>query len=138
MENLSMIERFANADLMQAMPLSEKLATSLVITVLGLGVTFLVLTILWGIIALMARVLNQAQSKKEEPAAAEAKAEAQPVAETVEKEDDEELIAVITAAVAASLQTSIHNIYVRNIVRVPDTTPVWGKTARLDQMNSRF
>ena len=74
MENLSMLERFADVELMQAMPLGEKLATSLVITVLGMGVTFSILIILWGIIALMTRVLNQAQPKKEEkPAAAEAK-----------------------------------------------------------------
>ncbi len=139
MENLSLLERFADVDLLQAMTIGEKLAGSIVVTFLGMGVTFLILVILWGVISLMTRVLNQAQPKKEEkPAAAEAKAEPQPVVETVEKEDDEELIAVITAAVAASLQTSIHNIYVRNIVRVPDATPVWGKTARLDQMNSRF
>ncbi|RKD20956.1 hypothetical protein BET04_08935 [Caminicella sporogenes] len=51
------------------------------------------------------------------------------------EENDEELVAVITAAIAASLNTSTHNIIVKNIIRIPDTTPVWGKAGRLEQMN---
>lgn len=139
MENLSFLERFADPQILQTMTIGEKLMGALIVTVLGMGVTFIVLSILWGAIAVMTRVFKQGQQPvKEKPAVAQTKVEAQPVVETVEEEDDEELIAVITAAVAASLQTSIHNIYVRNIVRVPDMTPVWGKTGRLDQMNSRF
>ncbi|AOY78221.1 hypothetical protein BJL90_04120 [Clostridium formicaceticum] len=49
--------------------------------------------------------------------------------------DDTELVAVITAGIAASLHTSTHNIIVKNIIRVPDTTPVWGKLGRIQQIN---
>jgi hypothetical protein len=47
-------------------------------------------------------------------------------------EDMDELIAVITAAVAASLNRSTHNIIVRSVKRVPTVSPAWNRAARLD------
>ncbi|KJF25586.1 hypothetical protein TZ02_17885 [Clostridium aceticum] len=63
----------------------------------------------------------------------------QPIAEVEEvleevSVDDTELVAVITAAVAASLNTPTDNIIVKNITRIPDTTPVWGKLGRMQQV----
>ena len=54
------------------------------------------------------------------------------------EEDEEELIAVISAAIAAGLGTSMHNIFVKNIVRVPDATPAWGQSGRIEQMTTRL
>lgn len=54
--------------------------------------------------------------------------------ETVE---DDELVAVITAALISSLGGR-SNIVVRNIRRVDDLTPVWGKVSRTEQMANRF
>lgn len=51
--------------------------------------------------------------------------------------DDGELVAVISAAIAASLGSQ-SKIVVRNIRRVYDPTPVWAKTGRTDVMASRF
>ena len=45
-------------------------------------------------------------------------------------EDSEELVAVITAAIAASLHRSTHDIVVRFIRRIPAITPVWNRTSR--------
>ena len=50
-------------------------------------------------------------------------------------EDSKELIAVITAAIAAGLNTSAQNMVVRRIVRVGDRTPIWGRVGRIEQMN---
>lgn len=62
-----------------------------------------------------------------------------PVVTAVEpEEDEEELVAVISAAIAAQMGTSMHNIVVRNIVRVSDATPAWGQSGRMEQMNSRM
>lgn len=47
-------------------------------------------------------------------------------------EDMDELIAVITAAVAASLNSSTHNVIVKAIKRIPITSPAWNRAARLD------
>lgn len=45
-----------------------------------------------------------------------------------------ELVAVISAAIANSLDTPIHNIKVKNITRIPDPTPPWGKYSRMQQL----
>jgi sodium pump decarboxylase gamma subunit len=138
MENLSLLERFANPDLLQSMTLGEKLLASTYVAVLGMAITFIALIILWGFIIIMGNVLGVRKPKKE-PVKVVAEPKAQPEIKTTAEEtdsgDDEELVAVITAAIAASLNTSTHNIVVRNIVRVPDTTPVWGQAGRLEQMN---
>lgn len=57
------------------------------------------------------------------------------VADNDNDEDEEELIAVITAAIASSMSTSIDNIVIRNIRRVPQTTAVWGRMGRQEQVN---
>jgi len=135
MENLSLLERFANPELIKTMTLGEKFLASGIVALLGMAITFVVLIIIWGLIIAMTKFLNTAQPKKEAVKIAKPSAPApQPAAqETVE--DSEELIAVITAAIAANLNTATHNIVVKNIVRVPDVTPAWGRAGRLDQMN---
>jgi sodium pump decarboxylase gamma subunit len=138
MENLSLLQRFANPDLLQNMTLGEKLLASTYVAVLGMAITFIALMILWGCIIIMGNALGVRKPKKE-PVKVAPEPKAQPEIKTTAEEtdsgDDEELVAVITAAIAASLNTSTHNIVVRNIVRVPDTTPAWGQAGRLEQMN---
>ncbi|SDY58149.1 Oxaloacetate decarboxylase, gamma chain [Proteiniborus ethanoligenes] len=58
-----------------------------------------------------------------------------PSANLVAEEEDLELIAVITASIAATLQTSTSNIVVRNITRIPQTTPLWGLVSRQQMTN---
>lgn len=106
----------------------------LLITALGMGVTFAALIALSFMLDLL-RILfykdpskNKVVEVKEEPAAPQE-------SEVVEEKEDEELIAVISAAIAASLNTSTHNIIVRNITRVQDNAPAWNKAGRLEQMN---
>ena len=109
------------------------LGEGLIVTALGMGVTFVALIVL----SLMLDLLRILFYK--EPQKAPVQIVQQPVAEAEAEEDNmEELVAVITAAVAASLQTSTHNIIVQNILRVGDTTPTWGRAGRVEQMNSRF
>lgn len=135
MENMSLLERFANPELIHNMSLGEKFLASLYVTVLGMTVTFIALMILWGCILIMSKALNTAKPKKKTIEVAKSPVPEQKIADPKVEENDEELVAVITAAIAASLNTSTHNIVVRNIVRIPDPTPVWGKTGRIEQMN---
>jgi hypothetical protein len=44
----------------------------------------------------------------------------------------EEIIAVIAAAVAASLDSSVTKLIVRSIKPIPTLTPVWNRAARYD------
>ncbi|MFZ5966643.1 MAG: OadG family protein [Bacillota bacterium] len=106
----------------------------LIVTALGMGVTFAALIALSFLLDLL-RIIFYKEPKKAPVQVVETPAEA--VVETVE-ENEEELIAVITAAVAAAMETTTHNIIVRNIVRVGDNTPSWGRMGRIEQMNSRY
>jgi glutaconyl-CoA/methylmalonyl-CoA decarboxylase subunit delta len=127
------------------MTMGEKFLGSLQVTFLGVAIVFLALAMLFIIIKILDTTIHKAESgaarKKELKAAAEAKtrAAAQPeTAETlpVQDEGDEgELVAVIAAAIAASLHTSTHNIIVRNIVRTPDNAPAWNRLGRMQQID---
>lgn len=134
MENLSLVDRLADPEIIKTMTIGEKTIASLQVTLLGMGITFVALMILWGLIVIMTKVLHTTKPAQK----ATNVAKPAPAPEVKPQEDlgeSEELVAVITAAIAASLNTSTHNIIVRNIVRVAETTPAWGKAGRVDQMN---
>ncbi len=120
-----------------SLSLSEKLIGSLQVTLFGILVVFVALGILYVCINIMNKVLNPVANKGNKkpltPAAPVVAAEPQPVDEEIA--DDSELVAVITAAIAATLETSAHNIVVRNITRLPDCTPAWGRLGRMENIN---
>jgi len=62
------------------------------------------------------------------------------VMESSNETDDvsDELIAVITAAIAASLNRSTYSVVVRSIRQVQTTSPAWNRAARLDLTTSRL
>lgn len=138
---MSVLERFQSADTFAQMSMSDKLAATGQVILLGMLVTVSVLVLLWACIAIMSSVLAKVEKSKEDKKSASVDKKVPvktEVVKIVEEEDDQELLAVITAAIAASLNTSLHNIVVTNIVRTDDITPVWGKAGRSDIMNSRL
>lgn len=50
--------------------------------------------------------------------------------EDEDKFDDEELIAVIAASIAASLGVSVPEINIKSIRRIPQRTPIWAQAGR--------
>lgn len=79
----------------------ERLAMTGEMILVGLGMVFAVLAVLWGVLSIFKLVFAKPEKKKAEPAPVVENPpayEPEPVAET---EDDGELVAVITAAVAA-------------------------------------
>jgi sodium pump decarboxylase gamma subunit len=138
---MNLITRFSDPTLIEQMSLGEKVSASLFVTALGMIITFCALIVLWGLTSFYSGLVQKAEAKKAADAVktvapTPAPAAAAPVAQP--EQDDEELVAVISAAVASALGTSVHNIVVKNIVRVPDQTPAWGQSGRIDQMNARF
>ncbi len=76
---------------------AERLALAGQMTLIGMGMIFAVLSILWGVLAIFKLIFVKPTPKKAEPAPVVV-----PVPEPVAEEgNDEELVAVITAAVAA-------------------------------------
>lgn len=141
----SLIQSLKDPAIVQSMPLGDKLLAGLYVTLMGMTITFVGLLFLWAAIALMSRLIGTKKPSEvkvvERAVAPNAQEAARPTAQVLpanENAVDDALIAVITAAVAASLKTSIHNIVVRNIVRVHDDTPAWARAGRTDQISKRF
>jgi sodium pump decarboxylase gamma subunit len=137
MENMTLIDRFANPDIIKTMPLGDKMLASLYVTLLGMVITFVALMLLWGMIALMSRILGTKPAKKEAKASIVVAAKEEIAIEKKEGEIYEAIVAVIAAAVAASMNTSVHNIVVRNIRRTQNAIPAWGNAGRFEQMKTR-
>ncbi len=137
MDKLGIIERLADPELMKQMSTSDKLAGALIVTILGMLITFVVLLILWGLIAVMTKMMYKPVQQK--PAITPAAPPVTPVEDTAVSgtEEDEELIAVITAAIAASMQRPIQTIIVKNIKRSEHRMPAWANVAKHEQLDSR-
>jgi len=113
---------------------------TLIVTLFGMGIVFIVLILLQYILKSMEIIFHK--NKKVAPEAVkvpEAKAVEDVAAQVLPEEEasDDQLAAVITAAVISCLGGN-SNIVVRNIRRVEDLTPSWGKAGRTEQMANRF
>ncbi len=120
---------------------SEQLMEMLIICVQGIMTVFAVLIILWIAIIIMHKcaTLGQGKEKKQEkPAAAPAPAVAPKAAPTAVEEDDDELIAVLTAAVAASLNTSTYNLRIKSFRRIGQNAPAWNAVSRKEQLENQL
>lgn len=135
---MTLLERLADRNEFLNMPMNEKLLATLYVTILGMGITFLVLIFLQYCIKLMSTLLNRPNGKtamtvKESNVSLE-----RPIPQELQpEEEDEVLIAVLTAAIAAHLGQSADRIRVRNVLRVHDGTPNWARAGLLEQMNLR-
>jgi len=141
MNIMELMNNFKDPVLIEQLTLGEKISASLFVTALGMLITFTALVVLWGLTAFYTNAVQKAEAKKKANTVIAVKPAAAPVVTAVEPEEEEEefeLVAVISAAIAAQMGTKVHNIVVRNIVRVADSTPAWGQSGRMEQMNSRF
>jgi sodium pump decarboxylase gamma subunit len=105
-----------------------------------MGIVFIVLIGLMYVIKLQRSIVEKIEGATQSNKNAKivsAPAAPKPMAVKAE-EDSEELIAVISAAVAAVLGRSASSIVVRSIKSVGPQTPSWSTVGRQEQMSSRF
>ncbi len=108
----------------------------LIALICGMGIVFLVLIIISAIIGLLKRVNK---SKQEEVKAVDKiPTEISQEDEEEDEEDDMELVAVITSAIASSLNTTTDQLVVRSFRRVGHTQSKWNMTARSDATRSMY
>lgn len=120
----------------QGITLSEALSTGGLVTVTGFGIVFGVLIILMFVLMLFKVIFGRGASKKDtKKAETVLSAAVQPADETV---DEGELIAVLTAAVAASLNTSTYNLKIKSYRRVDGKKPAWNRAGVSETINNRF
>ena len=116
------------------MTIQEALAEGLSVTGVGLAIVFAVLVILMLVMMLMKQIFykDPAKAKKAAPVAA-------PAVKSEEKKVDEgELIAVLTAAIAASLNTSTYNLQIKSYRRIENNKPLWNRAGVTETINSRY
>lgn len=119
------------------LPLSEALAMGGETTLLGLAIVFAVLIILMLVLMLFKVVFYKAPSKQ--TVSADTAKSVEPAAEIIENTtDEEELVAVLTAAVAASLNTSTYNLRIKSYRRTDNKMPAWNKAGVTETINNRF
>jgi sodium pump decarboxylase gamma subunit len=139
---MTLLERFADPSIIHSMSFGEKMMASGYVAILGMGITFIALVILWVAIAIMSRVIAGFENKKSEVKIVKAPVKADPnpaLAEVhVSEADDLELVAVLTAAIAAATQQPINQIFVRNIRRVEGNLPAWQRAGISKQVAKRM
>ena len=135
---MGLMDMFANPETFTELSLGDKLAGSGITAMMGMGVTFLVLIILWIFIAIMGRVVSSVE--KGDKASEETRAAATPsvAAVTTDSDSKDDLIAVIAAAIAAYEGSGgSGNLIVRKISRVSGEITTWSNAAREDCIESR-
>jgi Na+-transporting methylmalonyl-CoA/oxaloacetate decarboxylase gamma subunit len=157
MQEIGLMERFADPALFETLTSGEKAAAGLVTTLMGVGTTFLVLIMLWGIIALTSKIIRGAEKKAVVGAALKSAVidvkskEATSIgvigggapapngqAASVSVEAGQELIAVLMAAIAASSgDAAASNLKIRKIQRISGYSTAWNAAGVNDCIDSR-
>ncbi len=112
---------------------AETLTQGGVVAVIGICTVFAVLAILWGVLELM-RVAFTAKKAPKKKAEAKPEPVVAPAAPAATAEDEGELIAVLTAAVACCLGKPASSLNIRSYRRIDSGTPIWNKSARRDNL----
>jgi sodium pump decarboxylase gamma subunit len=135
MEN-DLLTLFSDPSKINDLTAAQKLTAALITTVLGMGITFVVLVALQFVLSFFEKLSGEdkkpAPKSKPAPAPAARKAEEVPASQT-----DDELVPVIAASLAMMLQTPATNIVIRDIRRLEDRTSPWSRAGVVDQMQTR-
>jgi sodium pump decarboxylase gamma subunit len=139
MTTTELLATFANSDLIESLSFGDKLSAGLITTVLGMGITFSALVILLFIITWMNKLLDKTPAPSAAPAKVQPHKQSSVTPQTQSKtENDNEIVAAITTAIAMSLKTSASNIVIRNIEKTDNSSPQWNKAGIIEQMNNRL
>lgn len=111
-----------------------KISTGIEVTILGVGVVFLILLILCFVLKLFEKIFAQ-NSTTAVSESVPVPVKAEPAKQPALEEDDTELVAVITAAIAASLNTSTYNLKIKSVKRLASS---WKQSARIQNFNNNF
>ncbi|MCF6461108.1 OadG family protein [Clostridium sp. Cult3] len=114
------------------------ISQSLLITVFSMLIVFIVLIAISYLIGLLRAATNKDKEKTE----------VENISNTVEKTpqsskeeqniDDEELVAVIAAAIAASMGVTIPDINIKSIKRVSTPSPIWAEMGRIEEISKKL
>ena len=101
-----------------------------------MGIVFIVLIALAYMLDVLKLIANKDKTKKEVKTV-ETIEETSEIEEDIDTEDENELLAVISAAIALVIGSQ-SNLVIKSIMRTNDQTPIWAKAGRQDQMLNRL
>ncbi|MCR5482609.1 MAG: OadG family protein [Clostridia bacterium] len=141
MTELSLMEKFADPTLIPDLSMAERLQGAGITALMGMGVTFSILILLWFAVAMMTRIFKAAAKKPAAPAAPAASAAPAPTpsaAPVAPAANDDQLVAVIAAAIAAYEGSgAASNLVVRKITRISGPDTAWSVAGHQDCAESR-
>lgn len=111
---------------------------ALIVTVVSMIVVFLVLAIIAWLIGLLKKVGEENEKKLPKSPKKEEQPVLIPDKIQEEVEDEEELIAVITAAIAASMGLRIPEIKIKSIRRTNQITTAWREMAKQEHFYGKL
>lgn len=117
---------------------SDLIGAGLAYTVMGILIVFLILVIIMMVIKAMALFSGEKKAKNKQASLASnaSKQEAVPVVQEAPKTDDCELVAVITAAIAAMTGESASGFVVRSYKKI--SGGAWNKAGRMEVLENKF
>lgn len=114
---------------------SVSIGQSLMITVFSMAIVFIALLVISYLIDGLRAIASKDNGKK----TVEEKLEIEEKKDIVEENsNEEELVAVIAAAIAASQGIDVSDVKISSIKRVPQNTPVWSRMGRQEQIFGRL
>lgn len=116
---------------------SEMLGYGLIVTLVGMSIVFVVLIGLAYMLNALKLLSNKGTAEKKTEIVKLEKTEESAEVISMPAEDEGELIAVISAALAAVMGSS-SNLVIKSINRVEDNAPVWARVGRQEQMFNRL
>lgn len=134
MDSVELLSRFADPETIKNLTIMQRLTAGLITTILGMGITFVALVVLQFVIGLMAKL--SAPRIREEATVEKVDELTEKVVGKAPGENDEELVAAITVALAQQLRTSVSSIVIRNIEKVGQPSSSWHKAGIAEQMNN--
>jgi sodium pump decarboxylase gamma subunit len=114
--------------------MGDEILYGIQVTIIGMGVVFLLLYIISLMLDLMRPLFYKQQTKQPQPAP---KAPAQTSQPQDQEQETGRTIAIIAAAISAASGISTQNIKIRAIRRIPQSTPAWGIAARMAPPTAR-
>ncbi len=127
MDTTSLMSQFADPNTIKSLTIAQQFIGGLITAVLGMGITFICLGILQFVIGLFDK-LNSPVALQLPTVSPSETIPAAPL------QQEEEIIAAITAALAIALQTGPDRILIRNIKKIPETAPAWHRAGQVEHL----
>lgn len=114
---MNLMDKFANPELVHNLALSEKLAGAGITTVMGMGVTFVVLILLWFCIVVLTKIMTRPKPAADAQAVAAVQTQSTVLPQKQEPETTQDMLPVVVAAAVAAFENE-QTFVVKKIRRV--------------------